>query len=211
MTKPLSYLNDLLCIESVVWDIQRNDELSGTGDGRVWQAELAPPLWTATFNVNVNYHDEIKRLAARIRALRGSQEPLLLNDPISKNPQFDKNGSLAGTNTITISSITNGGYTIGLNGFSPSFQLKAGDKFELNYGAGRMSFHEVSEDYTSLSTGEFGNVNIFPNIPAGVTVGQVAKFYNPACQMIIFPDSFNPGSASGLFTTGLTFRAIQKK
>lgn len=211
MTKPLSYLNNLLCIESVTWDIQRNDELSGTGDGRVWQAELAPPLWTATITANVNYHDDVKRLAARIRGLTGSKEPFMLNDPLSRNPQFDKTGSISGTGNKTITAITNGGRTINLSGFSNAFQLKAGDKFQLSYGASKFSFHEVSEDYTALSTGAFGNVNIFPAIPAGVTTGQIAQFYNPACQMIIFPDSFNPGTASGLFTTGLTFKAIQKK
>ena len=65
MTKPLSYLSDLLCIDSVTWDVQRNDELSGSGDGRVWQAELAPPLWTADIAININYHHQIKQLAAR--------------------------------------------------------------------------------------------------------------------------------------------------
>lgn len=211
MTKPLSYLNDLLCIESVTWDVQRNDELSGTGDGRIWQAELAPPLWTATITINVNYHDEVKRIAARIRGLRGASEPFLLNDPLSKNPQFDKSGSISGTGNKTITRITNGGQTIDLSGFSGEFKLFAGDKFELNYGVNKYSFHEVSEDYTALSTGEFGNVNIFPALPAGISVGQIAKFYNPACQMVIFPDSFNPGSAASVHTTGLTFKAIQKK
>ena len=44
----LSVLADRLDIESETWDIKRNDELSRTGDGRVWQAELAPSLWAAT-------------------------------------------------------------------------------------------------------------------------------------------------------------------
>lgn len=211
MVKPLSFLNDLLCIDSVVWDIQRNDELSGTGDGRVWQAELAPPLWIATFNIAVNYHDEIKQIAARLRALRGSQEPLMLNDPLSKAPFYDKDGSISGPSTITISAITNGGNTINIDGFAPNFKLTAGDKFQISYGIDKHSFHEISEDYTALSNGDFGNVNIFPALPAGVSVGLQLKFYNPACKMILFPDSFNPGTARDVITSGLTFKAIQKK
>ena len=64
---------DLLKISSIVWDIQRNDELSGSGDGRVWQAELAPPLWTGTVTLADMYNAEAKQIAARIRKLHGAQ------------------------------------------------------------------------------------------------------------------------------------------
>lgn len=94
MVKPLSYLSDKLCIETVVWDIQRNDELSGSGDGRVWQAELAPPLWTAEITVNPNYHKDIKKIAALIRGLKGSKESFMLSDPLSKKLSNSENGEI---------------------------------------------------------------------------------------------------------------------
>ncbi|MET3648025.1 carbohydrate binding domain-containing protein [Phyllobacterium ifriqiyense] len=90
----LSVLADRLDIESVVWDIQRNDELSGSGDGRVWQAELAPPLWTGDVTVNVGYHDDIKQIAALIRKLHGAQNQFYLYDPLSKYPQAYPDGNL---------------------------------------------------------------------------------------------------------------------
>lgn len=213
MTKPLSFLSDILCIESVVWDIQRNDELSGTGDGRIWQAELAPPLWIATINVNVNYHDEIKAIAARIRSLGGAREPFLLSDPLSKAPLFDRDGSIAGSAEPTLESFNNTGYNIAVDGFPAGFKLTWGDKFHIRYGADNdsYSFHEIVGEYTADTTGSFTNVEIFPHIPANITAGMRMYFYKPSAKMIIYPDSFNPGTAAGVFTTGLTFKAIQKR
>lgn len=213
MTKPLNYLSDLLCIESVTWDVQRNDELSGSGDGRVWQAELAPPLWIADIAVNINYHDQIKQLAARIRALHGSKEPFFINDPLSIYPFYDKTGALIGSNSITISSINAQRNLVSFAGFPAGYKLTFGDKFQVNYGTTtvRHAFIEIAGNYTANASGNISNVSIFPELPVGINTSAVAQFVKPACQMIIMPQTFNAGRASSLFTNGLTFKAIQKK
>ena len=163
--------------------------------------------------MNVNYHDEIKAIAARIRSLGGAREPFLLSDPLSKAPLFDRSGSIAGSATTTLASFNSTGYNVAINGFTPGFKLTWGDKFHIQYGASsdNFSFHEIAGDYTANASGNFSNVEIFPYIPANVIAGTRIYFYKPAAKMIIYPDSFNPGSAAGLFTTGLTFKAIQKK
>ncbi len=90
---PVSFLADRLNIESVMWDIKRNDELSGSGDGRVWQAELAPPLWTADVKLNIGRNASLKQIAALIRKLQGAQEQFFLFDPLSKFPQAYPDGN----------------------------------------------------------------------------------------------------------------------
>jgi len=96
---------DQLRITSVVWDIQRNDELSGTGDGRVWQTELAAPLWIGTVSLITMENNVAKQIAAKIRKLHGAQEALFLCDPLSKYPQFDPDGSIIGTRVVTVNSV----------------------------------------------------------------------------------------------------------
>ena len=96
---------DLLKISSIVWDIQRNDELSGSGDGRVWQAELAPPLWTGTVTISDMYNAEAKQIAARIRKLHGAQEALFLYDPLSKYPQADPDGTKLGSAAVSVAAL----------------------------------------------------------------------------------------------------------
>src|SRR4051812_13620834 len=102
---PLPFLADLLSIESVTWDIQRNDELSGSGDGRVWQAELAPPLWTGNVSLNIGYHNDLKQIAAKIRKLHGAQNSFFLCDPLSEYPQLDPDGSILGASVVRVGAI----------------------------------------------------------------------------------------------------------
>lgn len=97
---PLPMLADRLAIASVVWDIQRNDEMSGSGDGRVWQAELAQPLWTADVVLSDDPHNDVKQIAALIRRLHGSQESFMLYDPLSMYPQADPKGTALGANVV---------------------------------------------------------------------------------------------------------------
>lgn len=84
---PLNDFADLLKISEVEWSVQRNDELSGSGDARIWQAELADPLWTGDVRLASATHDEAKQIAALIRKLHGAQHSFLLYDPLSKYPQ----------------------------------------------------------------------------------------------------------------------------
>ena len=78
---------DRLDIGDVEWSIRRNDELSGSGDARIWQAELADPLWTGDVRLTASHHHEAKQVAAMIRKLHGAQHSFLLYDPLSKYPQ----------------------------------------------------------------------------------------------------------------------------
>lgn len=213
MVKPLSYLSDKLCIETIVWDIQRNDELSGSGDGRVWQAELAPPLWNAEITVNPNYHQEVKELAASIRALRGSKEAFFLNDPLSLFPASDKQGAITQGLTLTLSDINPDRNLINISGFPSGFKLTVGDKFQVTYATNpeRYAFIEISESKTANASGVATSVPIFPELPVGINIGHVLRFSKPACKMIIYPTSFKAGTARDVITSGLTFKAIQQK
>ena len=112
----LSVLADRLDIESETWDIKRNDELSRTGDGRVWQAELAPPLWTADVTLNIGPNNNLKQIAACVCKLHGAQELFHPFVPLSKYPQADPDGSILVASPVRINSVGTGGRTISLKG-----------------------------------------------------------------------------------------------
>lgn len=207
----LAYLADTLCITDVIWDIQRNDELSGTGDGRVWQTELAPPLWIASVSLAPAYHDDAKQIAAKIRKLNGSQEAFYLYDPTSRFPQYDPTGSILGTSAVTVSGINTARNAIALAGLPANYVLTIGDKIQINYGTGRTAFLEVSETVTASEIGTSPLFEVFPNVPVGITTSTAVILKNPACKMIITPTTHNPGTSVYAITSGATFRAIQKK
>ena len=71
------------------WDIQRNDELSGTGEGVVYQAELAPPLWKAEVTIQPVRLTEAQAISALVRGLGGALEPFMFRDPYICGPRLD--------------------------------------------------------------------------------------------------------------------------
>lgn len=210
---PLSRLNDILSIDSVVWDIQRNDEMSGSGDGRIWPAELAPPLWTGDVFLTTGYHSALKQVAAIIRKLHGAQEALFLCDPLSLYPQSDPAGSILGANVVTIGAIAANRSSFSLTGLPANYRITVGDKMSITYGADppRYAFLEASETIDANGSGVTAQIGVFPFVPAGVAADAVVDLKKPPCKCIVVPGSHRPGTAKGAFTQGAGFKVIQKK
>jgi hypothetical protein len=204
---------DQLRITSVVWDIQRNDELSGTGDGRVWQAELAAPLWIGTVSLITMENNVAKQIAAKIRKLHGAQEALFLCDPLSKYPQFDPDGSIIGTRVVTVNSVAADLDGLSLKGLTAGYQMTAGDKMQIAYGANptRYAFLEVSETVTADGAGVTPVFGVFPHVSPAIAANLTVTLVKPACKCVIMPGSHNPGTATKMHTDGAGFKVIQKK
>lgn len=210
---PVSFLADRLNIEAVIWDIKRNDELSGSGDGRVWQAELAPPLWTGDVKLNIGRNASLKQIAALIRKLHGAQEQFYLYDPLSKFPQADPDGSILGFASVRIDSIGTGGRTVSLSGLPANYVLTLADKVQIYAAANpaRTRFIELSENASANGAGVTGQIEVFPHIGPGFVANDPVRLKQPACKVFIMPTSHNPGSASGLMTTGAAFKVMEKR
>lgn len=209
----LSNLADHLNISSVSWSVKRNDQISGTGDGRIVVAELAPPLWTADVSLAAATHNDAKQVAARIRALRGSLTAFMLYDPISKYPQMDPDGSILGSATATISAIGAGRSTIAFSGLPASYKLTVGDKMQITDSADAAvtGFFEFSSSATANGFGSIASISVFPNLPAWVSLTDIVTLKLPACRVIIVPGSHDPGKSDPSGTTGQTFQVIQKR
>lgn len=209
----LAWLADILPISSVVWDIKRNDIISGKGSGRIWQTELADPLWIVDIELDdATYTRDAKRYAARIRKLHGAQEAFFLYDPVSQYPASDPNGSVLGAAVVSIASIGADSGSLSLTGLPAGYQLTDGDKFSLTYGVPTLyAFFEVSEPVVADATGTTPEFGIFPHIEPEIAAGMVVTLARPYCRMIIEPESHRPGRARRTLTEGAGFRAIQQR
>lgn len=207
--KARSYLNDLLPIAAVKWDIQRNDQLDGDGSGDVWQAELADPLWIAEVTLDKGLHDELKQIAARIRALNGAAEAFLLCDPLSLYPQADPAGTLLGTAAITVRTVNANRSIAELQGFPAAYALTEGDKLQVTQGS-MVRFFEVAAAAAANGSGNM-SVTVFPRLPLSLSAGAAITLKRPACPVVIMPGSHDPGTARGSITDGAALRAIQKR
>ncbi|KQR75744.1 hypothetical protein [Rhizobium sp. Leaf341] len=203
---------DRLPISSVEWSIKRRDSLSGQGSGRIWQAELADPLWRAVIELDRRASSEMKQYAALIRALRGAQEMFWLYDPLSPFPQKDPRGLALGSRNIQIAAIGADMRSMRFSGFPAGYALTVADKFQVSFGASpvRSAFLEISESGTADADGVTPFLSIFPNVPVGVSANTTAIFAKPACRMVIMPESHQAGRARRHLTEGAGFTAIQK-
>lgn len=204
-------LADRLSISSVLWDIRRNDELSGIADGRVWQAEHSDPLWTADVKLVLNEHDAAKQIAALIRKLHGAQESFFLFDPVSPYPQADPDGSIVGASTVQVHSVGTDRHTIRLKGLPASYVLTIGDKAQITFATTYTYFCEVSETVTADGSGVTAEFEVFPHVPVGVAANDAVNLKKPACKGFIMPGSHSPGTAVGPFTTDAGFRFMERR
>lgn len=214
---PVAFLADRLKIASVEWDIQRSDELSGSGDGRVWQAELAPPLWRANVRLATVYHNEAKQIAALVRKLHGAQESFFLFDPLSTYPQADPTGAVVGSSNVQVNSVPAGRRTLTLKGLPAGYTLTIGDKLQITYSSNptRYAFLEASETVAADGSGTTGAFEVFPHVPTGIGANDAVTLAKPACLGFVVPGSFSPGSSYGTadlkLTEGMSFTFLERR
>lgn len=205
----LSALFDKLPIASVKWSIQRNDELAGNGDGDIWSAELADPLWSGEVSLARGFHDELKQAAALIRALDGSKQPFMCCDPFSLYPQDDPKGLILGAAVVQVRAVGGDRRVLQLKNLPAGYALTLGDKIQITQGD-LIRFFEVGATANATGTGNL-DVSVFPRLPLGLAINAVATLKKPACPVIIAPASHDPGTGRRSITEGATFKVLQKK
>ncbi|WP_210260028.1 hypothetical protein, partial [Martelella sp. HB161492] len=238
--KRLSEFFDHLSLMPFRWDIQRNDELSGSGDGAYWTAALAPPLWTAKVSAMPMRLSEAEAVSARVRGVSGPDKIFMFRDPYLIGPSIDPSGALLGDASVTISAVNDGQISLsglpGSTGYADtafklsewpeddaarigvslaatgSYRLSVGDKLQITSAAtGKTAFVEVAEDVAAGAAGTTGLFDVFPALPAYVAAGDAVTLVRPACPCILVPGSFSAGTTSGNIVSDISFSIIQKR
>ncbi len=128
--KSLAQFFDHLPLLPMRWDIRRNDELSGLGSGVIFQADLAPPLWSTDVTLRPVRLTEASMVSALVSDLAGAQEPFLFRDPFICGPRLDPAGRiLRGETALPATDASTGetGYAAAVMDFSAGFYLSPED------------------------------------------------------------------------------------
>ncbi|RNF35386.1 hypothetical protein [Paracoccus methylarcula] len=205
---PLAFLSELLHAGDVTFDLQRNDELSGSGDGRYWGAELARPLWTAEFPLQPVAKPEARAINARIHALDGVSRSFLLADPSYPGPAFGDN---SGLEAVTVDAVRANRTQIGLAGLPNGFVATIGDYITILGPNGQVYFGQFLETSSPVSDGTIFGREVRPVLPLWVAPGQAVLLVEPYFRAIIPPGGFRPYRMNlGDHASGASLTILQK-
>ncbi len=203
---------DKLHIQSVRWWLQEHQEASLTGGGDFLVADLAPRLWRGDVTLIRMSHDDAAEVQALIESLDGSLNTFNLYDPRKKYPRADPDGSLIASSTPVISSLSGNNKVLAISGLPAGYKLSGGDLFSFLYGSStpqRRALHRIVSPVTADGSGVASGVEVRPHFRPGVATDIELDFIKPIVRVRIVPGSFDPGTARGMITEGMSFQAQQ--
>lgn len=205
---PLAFFSDILHAGDVSFDLQRNDEMSGSGDARYWSAELATPLWTADIPLQPLPKAEARAINAKVRGLDGTSKTFLVADPSYDGPA----AGVSGFGSITLSAISADRGRIYLTGWPGGTEttITAGDYISFPYGD-RVYFGVFVEGGTASGASNMPSLEVRPYLPFGVQTGISVEMISPFFKAIIPPGGFRPYRMNlGDYGAGASLTILQK-
>ncbi|AZV00288.1 hypothetical protein [Paracoccus kondratievae] len=203
---PLAFLSDLLEPSNCMFSLRRFDEHSGSGDGRFWTAQMAPPLWEVSLTLRPRPRGKAAEINAKLWALEGTRRAFLFEDR-SYGPAA---GQAAG-NGVTVSSIGTDRVSVALTGLPASYRVTAGDRMSIAFGSGRQFMAVFAETVTANSSGTTGQIAISPALPFGVSAGAAVVMDRPRLKAIVPPGGYTPFTDyPGGISQGASITLLQK-
>ncbi len=208
----LNTFAEKLKIQSVVWRLERYDELSGLGSGEMLAAQLAPPRIMGDVEIAPMYHSDAAQVQALVESLDGAINSFYLYAPQSRYPQSDPTGAGLSDAVPLIHSLGSNNKSLRVKDLPPGYRLTAGDYLAFDYGSNpeRRAFHRIVESVTANSGGATTLFEVRPHLRPGVAVDLNVILIKPSAKVFIVPGSFNPGKAAGPVTSGMSFQVMQR-
>lgn len=184
----LDFLSKCLIGPSIPLNLQRNDEMSGSGDGRFWSTQLAKPLWTASYGLYAKSAAHAREINAKVYGLDGAQKTFLWCDPYYPGPA----DGTTGLGSVVVDNIVADRSRIALSGLPAGFTVAAGEFFSITHSSGRVYFGTFCEDATASGAGVTPNREIRPHLHLGVSAGASVQLVRPYFKAIIPPGGYTP-------------------
>lgn len=172
----LDFLAKCLTGERVPLVLKRFDEISGSGDGRMWSSQLSTPLWTSSYNLYSQTPAEARAINAKINALDGTNQTMFWADPYYSGPA---SGVTTGLGNVTVASVRADRGAVALTGLPGSFEASAGDYLTIPYGSGRVYMGQLAEDGIAGAGGVLSQREIRPYLPFGIAAGARVQLVRP--------------------------------
>lgn len=179
-----------MLVETVDWNPDENQELSGTGGGEWIAAGLAPPLWSAVVSSVAVDTETIERLRARWLLLDGAMGSFYLYDPKRPGPSTDPDGTLLASATVTIDAIETNRKELSLAGLPADLVLPEGTRLSVTAGSpSRTWLGVLGADVEADGSGDAGPVEVRPHLRPWMAAGQTVTLWKPVAKCKLVPNS----------------------
>lgn len=207
----LAAFADLLRIDRVRFVPQWMQESSLTGGGDRLYSDRAPALWMADLTTVPLLKSEALKIMALINSRAGGLKTVLLHDPDICSPTSDPGGTLFGSATPVLGTITDRLH-VAFTGFPASYSLPVGTYFQVIFDTTRYYLGQFCEARTADGSGNIASVEITPALPASVDAGDAVTVIKPSAKFRIIPNSAYPSRDAGIrsriqFTAEQTYAA----
>lgn len=187
---PADDLIATMLVDTVDWNLEDNQELSGTGGGEWIAAGLAPPLWGAVISSVAADDESIERLRARWLLLDGAIGSFYLYDPKRPGPATDPAGTLLASATVTIDSVESNRKELSLAGLPADLVLPEGTRLSVTAGSPSRTFLGVLGAETQADgSGDAGPVEVRPHLRPWMAAGQTVTLWKPVAKCKLVPNS----------------------
>jgi hypothetical protein len=198
---------DRLPVQPVRFACPAQNQATGLGGGEILTAEIAPALWSGSFNLAPMRARAAAEVETLLDALSMPGASFLAFKKNQIGPAADPLGAaLAGFNP-TIKTVDFAASTLQLQALPIGYQLSVGDFLSFAYGSDpvRRALHRVQEVATANVTGYTNTFQIFPHLRPDALVGTAVTLVKPYCKAVIVPGSVNEGTTKNGKTTGIAF------
>jgi hypothetical protein len=205
----LASFANLLPIESVTWQLKRNDQIDGLENGQILTSEDAPPLWSGTVNIRPLSYEAYRPISAAVNALDGSLQAFMMFGPPALYPLADPTGSILGAATPTILSLDADNKRITLTGLPVGYVLSAGDNIQFPFATTLNAFHQIVAGGVADGSGH-ATIELRPHVHPGTLTGVAVTLIKPAARVVMVPGTYQAGQVRGTKVTGMTFDVIER-
>jgi len=184
-------------IESLSFELERQEAIAPEQGGRLVSVELGPALWGGKFGARPRNERDFDLWRGFIASLRGSSKLFYGRDTRRKWPRAYRGVGFAGLDRAGggafdgfASSFTLNGARdeIDLTGLPAGFVLAIGDYLDFRWDTSKRSLHRIVTDLNADGSGE-GTWSLEPRVETVVPDDAVVNFTAPCCTMIMMPGS----------------------
>lgn len=208
---PTTDLMSALPISSVTFMPQWRQEFSRQAGGKPRVADIGPEVWTAKISAELMLNDDAEAAAALIDKMRGSLDTFYVWNPRRQYPRRDPDGSILGSNTVTIYGLDTDTRLIRLAGLPVGYQISVGDFLSWDQGTDpniHRCLHRFVAAAIADSNGRIALTEVAPHIRVGASIGLTVSLKRPAAEMMIMPGTYDFPS-NGPLTSAISFTAVQ--